>query len=464
MMLFKLATRNFLRNRRRSVMTTLAVAVGAMTMLLFGAFQAFVFRGLETDAVRRTGHLTIFKRGYFLFGAGNPSAYSIERYEDVISMIRQDPELKPFLRLVTPTLSLAGIAGNFDGEISASKTFFGVGKIPSDRDRMRQWDEHGVSRNDSPDTLLSDTDETRGYVGLGLARVLGLCEALKIADCPPARRQNAAGPVAAPGVLDQLPAIDPVDAAPGSATPHLELLAATSGGAPNVVRVQLSGVEPQAAKELDDNFVGVHLKLAQQLVFGRGEHKVTGIIVQLHRTEDLARVRDHLAQLFAARKLDLEIRDFGELNPFYVQVRRFFGSIFLFIALIMGVITLFTIVNTMTMAVMERTSEIGTTRALGARRGSIRLQFMTEGLLLGAVGATLGLAAAVVETAAINAAHLNWTPPGNAAATPFGLALWGHPWLLVGGWLVIVAVATFAALIPANRAARLQVVDALRHA
>jgi putative ABC transport system permease protein len=246
-------------------------------------------------------------------------------------------------------------------------------------------------------------------------------------------------------------------------SPHIELLAATVGGAPNVVRLDLSGAERQAAKELDDNYVGMNLALAQKLVFGRDEAKVTGIVLQLRRTEDLPAVRARLNSLFTKHGLDLEVRDFTELNPFYAQVRRFFSAMFLFIALIMGVIVLFTVVNTMTMTVMERTSEIGTSRALGVRQSGVRLQFMLEGLLLGATGATFGLAIAIAETLAVNHGGLRWTPPGNATSTAFRLALLEHPSLILIGWVAIVAVATLAALAPASRAARLQVVDALRH-
>jgi putative ABC transport system permease protein len=157
------------------------------------------------------------------------------------------------------------------------------------------------------------------------------------------------------------------------------------------------------------------------------------------------------------------VRDFGELNPFYGQVVRLFGAIFLFIALVMGVIVLFAVVNTMTMNVMERTSEIGTIRALGLRRGVIRRQFVAEGLILGALGASAGVILALVAAFAINHAGFTWTPPGNANAIPLRVGVWGRPALLLGTWFILVLVATVAALMPANRAARLPVVDALRH-
>jgi putative ABC transport system permease protein len=206
------------------------------------------------------------------------------------------------------------------------------------------------------------------------------------------------------------------------------------------------------------------LGLAQQLVYGRGEHKVTGIVLQLTRSEDLAAARARLNALIADHHLDLEVRDFAELTPFYGQVVRLFSTIFLFITLIMGVIVLFAVVNTMTMNVMERINEIGTIRAMGVRRNGIRAQFVVEGWLLGAIAATVGVIVAFGAVALINHAGLTWTPPGNTTAVPFRLAAPGARLpLLIGTWFGLVVVATIAALLPANRAARLPVVDALRH-
>jgi putative ABC transport system permease protein len=250
---------------------------------------------------------------------------------------------------------------------------------------------------------------------------------------------------------------------PENAVPRLDLLSATANGAPNVVTLAVSGVDPQGVKELDDSYIAMHLALAQQLVYGRGEHKVTGIELQLHRSEDLALARARLGALLAQHHLDLEIRDFAELTPFYGQVRGLFGSIFVFISVIMGVIVLFAVVNTMTMNVMERTNEIGTIRAMGVRRAGIRWQFIVEGSLLGAIGATAGLVLAFIIAAFVNRAGLTWLPPGNANRVPLQLDLGGSLTLLLGAWLGLVLVATLAALIPANRAAKLPVVDALRH-
>jgi putative ABC transport system permease protein len=464
-MLFKIAFRNILRNRRRSFMTGSAIAVGAMAMLVFGCYIGHIFAEFETGLVQRTGHLTVLRKGYFVFGAGNPAAFGIDRYQAVMQMIGDDPVLKPLIRVITPTQSLLGIAGNFSNGNNAAKTFLGTGVVPSDRERLRQWNEYGAAVPFEPENRMSDEQPQRGLIGLGMARILGLCQALNIADCPaaPVTQQPAAGPVDQ-SITDLARSELGSGEIKNASVPQLDLLAATASGAPNVVSLDVAGVVLLGVKELDDNYVLMPLALAQQLVYGRGEHKATGIVLQLHRTEDMPAARTRLNTLIADHHLDLEVRDFAELTPFYTQVVRLFDAIFLFITLIMGVIVLFAVVNTMTMNVMERTNEIGTIRAMGVRRNGIRAQFVMEGLLLGAIAATLGAILAIGVAVAINHAGLTWIPPGNATPIPLELTMPTHsPRLLIGTWLGLVLVATLAALLPANRAARLPVVDALRH-
>jgi putative ABC transport system permease protein len=465
-LVLKIALRNILRNRRRSLMTGSAVAAGALATLLFGGFAAYIFAGLETNNVQRIGHFTVFRAGYFLFGAGNPAAYGIDKYRDVMALIGTDPVLRPMINVITPTQSLLGIAGNFSGENDASKTFIGLGLIPSDRDRMRGWDEFGTGATSAPDARLSDKDESRGLIGLGLARILGLCRPLGLKGCPSIPTAGAVSDKAASAPNESLRELARRDAGASdtaSNAPHIELLAATAGGAPNVVTLTVGGADPQGVKELDDNYIAMPVALAQQLVYGRGEHKVTGIVLQLHRSEDMPAARARLLTLFHDKHLDLDVRDFGELTPFYGQAKRLFSAIFLFIALVMGVIVLFAVVNTMTMNVMERTNEIGTVRAMGVRRGGIRSQFIAEGFLIGAFGATAGSALAFLIAALVNHNGLTWVPPGNANPVPLHVAVSSSPSLVIAAWIGLVLIATIAALVPANSAARLSVVDALRH-
>ena len=112
---------------------------------------------------------------------------------------------------------------------------------------------------------------------------------------------------------------------------------------------------------------------------------------------------------------------------------------------------------------MERTTEIGTARAMGVRRVGIRRVFLVEGAILGAIGSTIGAAFAQVIGMVVNRASLTWTPPGQAAPSPLEVLTANSMGFVTLVWFAIVLAATLAALIPANRGARLEVVDALRH-
>lgn len=467
-MLVKIAFRNILRNGRRSLMTASAIAVGAIAMTLFGEYNDFAFLGLQTQAVTGSGHMSVFKKGYFEYGSGNPTGYSIPQYKSVIALLQNDPVLQPMLNVVTPTVSLFGIAGNFS--VDASKTFFGTGFVPSDRDKMRRWDEYHLrSANHHFEPIgLSDAEPNRGVVGYGMARTLGLCATLKVPNCPKEPKEKAETVAAAPAPSFDLAELASRDASPAAAQtetsrePRLDLLGATANGAPNVVSFYVTQAQNQGVKELDDMFVGMHIALAQELLYGRGEHKAVSIVLQLHRTEDLAKAKARIDTLIAEKHLDLEVRDFTELSSSYSQIKNFLSVMFGFLAVIMGMIVIFTVVNTMTMSVMERVNEIGTARAMGVRRSSIRRLFVAEGFMLGVIGATAGVAFASLISVWFNSAGIMYTPPGQSGQVPVRL-LTTDTELLVRIWIALVVVSTLGALVPASRAAKMKVVDALRH-
>jgi putative ABC transport system permease protein len=115
------------------------------------------------------------------------------------------------------------------------------------------------------------------------------------------------------------------------------------------------------------------------------------------------------------------------------------------------------------MAVVERTVEIGTLRAIGLRRNGIRRLFICEGLLLGVIGAALGVLIALGIAYTINHAGLTWLPPGRVEPVPLTVRVWGETRLIVGTAIGLMVVAILSAFLPASRAAKMNIVDALRH-
>ena len=472
-----LALRNLLRNRRRSLTTLFAMMVGAITILLFGGYSRDITYGLQTGYIIRGGHLQIQRKDYFLYGSGNPAAYGIPGYKQVLDVVAHDPVLAPMLAVATPTISLGGIAGNFDAGVS--RTIVGTGLVVEDRNRMRQWNDYGMRFNIVPSALTGTADDAV-VIGNGVARVLELCQPLGVPNCPPHARVDRKPPEAgkdaasAPADIAALADMAAQDAKASrqqpaksavASEPRVEVLAANVHGAPNVASLRVVKAEKQGFKELDDMYLAMHLSQAQRLLYGAEQPQATAVVLQLHHTREIPAARARIAELLATslKGADLEVQDFESLNPFYGQAVAMFAAIFGFMAALIGAIVLFTVGNTMSMAVMERTSEIGTLRAIGIRRAGIRKLFVSEALLLGLIGAVAGVALAAALGALINHSGLTWTPPGQVDPVPLTVRVWGEPRLMLGTALGLTLVAVISAWWPARRASRMQIVDALRH-
>jgi len=147
-------------------------------------------------------------------------------------------------------------------------------------------------------------------------------------------------------------------------------------------------------------------------------------------------------------------------NPSYVNVsqtsaaltaqlktKEAFNTLFLglgAVALLVGAIG---VANIMVISVLERRSEIGLRRALGATKGHIRIQFLSEATLLAAIGGIAGVGAGAVATA-VYARHKGW-------ATVIPPEAWA------GGIAAAMLIGALAGLLPAIRAARLSPTRAL---
>jgi putative ABC transport system permease protein len=104
--------------------------------------------------------------------------------------------------------------------------------------------------------------------------------------------------------------------------------------------------------------------------------------------------------------------------------------------------------NIMVISVLERRSEIGLRRALGATRGSIRAQFLSEAILLALLGGAAGVALGALATAVY------------AAARGWAIVIPAQAW--AGGIGAALAIGAIAGLLPAIRAARMSPTEALR--
>lgn len=114
------------------------------------------------------------------------------------------------------------------------------------------------------------------------------------------------------------------------------------------------------------------------------------------------------------------------------------------------------VMNIMLVSVTERTHEIGIRKALGAQNGQIRLQFVTEAMILSAVGGIIGIILGL----------LLGNVGAGVVATSFGIdsiTAYVSPVIVAGTVIFSMIIGVFFGLYPANKAAMLDPIDALRY-
>ena len=459
-----LAFRNIVRNRRRSGATVAATAIGISAILMFGGYVNHIQFALETGYVQQEGQFEIIKKGYLDFGTANPAQYGIENYQDIVSQLKGDKTLAPMLVVVSTSLGLTGLGGNSDAGVS--RTVVADGVVVDDVNQMRKWNDYGLREKYKPSELTGTSGDSV-FVGKGVARELLICDQLHVANCakPPVEAVDAAAKPLQTDIGDLAHAAQPAAASRKSDTPQMELLTSSARGAPNVAELKVVKAVNMGVKEVDDMYVGMHLAQAQRLVYGAAPPRVTAIILQLHHSDDMAAVRARVNQLLdtTMKGRGLEIRDFKEISPSFDQTVNLFTAVLGLIFIMIAAIVLFMVGSATATSVVERTTEIGTLRSMGVKRSGIKWMFVCEGLLLGAIGAAVGCVLALVLAWVVNMCNLSWTPPGATEAVPLAVQVWGDWGMLLSTSIDILIVAVASAWLPAGRAARMNIVDALRH-
>lgn len=410
-----LALRNLLRNRRRSLFTILAIGLGFAAVNILGGFTEYIFTNLRDSYIylHANGHLTIFKAGFLQDGKLNPTRYLLDETE--VSAIQETLRRHPEVLVATPQLNISGLLSN--GKVST--IFIGAGRVPSDVRNINSQARGMIARLQQFKGKPLQDDVV---YGVGLSE--GLAEQFKF--------DLGSNPVA---------------------------MSSTISGQVNALDAQVFQLFHSPNEALEDKLMIVPLKFAQALY---DTTSIDRIVVLLDRTELAEPMRAELVQDFAGRGLQVEIKTWNELSPFYTKVKHMFDVIFMFTFLIVFAIVVMSVINTVSMAIMERTREIGTLRALGLKRRGIVWLFAAESMVLGAFGSTLGIILTLVVWSAIVVLEPTWVPPQMASDIPLEVYL--VPEYMSYSLLSLVFLSMVAAGLPARRAAQTEIVTALGHA
>jgi len=401
---------NVVKNRRRSLMTMLAVAVGFAAVALFRGYTAHTYEGLRQSAIRGEGlgHLTLFKAGWRENNGKDPGRFLLTpaEIEAITALTKADAQVV----LATPQLQVSGLVSNG----RSSRIFLARGVVAADYA-----------------TIAGPLARSRAIKGRGL------------------------DPDSADGVLMAGELARQLDLEPGG---EAVVLSTTLEGQMNAVDIRINGTYDTGSDATNDKYLLLPFRTAQALY---DTDRADRIVLLLDHWQHTATVRSRLVRKLGEAGLACELRSWDELSLFYGKVKGMFDLIFLFIFQIVLVIVVMSTANTMTMAVVERTREIGTLRVLGVKRRSISLLFALEGALLGLLGSLAGVGLNVVAWALVRIIAPSYLPPGVSAPVLLVVDLLPGTMLRLTLFLTLLSMA--AAIWPARRAARIAIVDALGH-
>ncbi|MGQ0648160.1 MAG: FtsX-like permease family protein [Gemmatimonadaceae bacterium] len=221
-------------------------------------------------------------------------------------------------------------------------------------------------------------------------------------------------------------------------------------------RLEVTGIFDTGMYEYDNAYLYTALPLAQEIA--GLDSAVTGIEVRTRGRWEASEVAPRLAESLG---YPYRTVDWQEQNSSLFQALKLeklgMGVILLLIVLVAA----FNIVSNLTMVVTDKTREIGILKAMGMTARSIRRVFLAQGLTIGMVGTLLGLALGLAVSAALGKYKLIKLDPSVYFIDhlPVATEFWDVTLTIIAS----VAIAGFATLYPAQQAAKLYPIEAIRH-
>jgi putative ABC transport system permease protein len=402
-----LAFRNVFRNRRRTLMTLVMVGGGVAGLLLAGGYFAFMTQGLRESTIRNgLGHIQIFTAEHFQRDEVHVLDTGIDNWRQVAASVQSAEHV----RGVAPRIEFYGMVSN--GQ--KSSVYMGSAVDP-DAERSLGFSPNLVSGSD---LTASSGGDVGALIGSGLAKSMNV----KVGD-------------------------------------GLTLLAVTSDGALNGIDVTVTGIVESGVAEMDARSLRIPLVAAQRLLQSQ---RVTNLVVGLDATANTDRVYAELGPRLNNLPQQMEMKKWIDLAAYYKQVRDMFNGIFLFMGAIVFFMVLMSSINTLLMSMFERTREIGTMLAMGTPHAWIAGLFMAEAGLLGLLGAAVGVAGGNLAGTLLNALNFRLPPPPG-----FTVGILFHvqhvPGVMIGASILVIISLVLASVLPAFRATRLQITEALAH-
>lgn len=409
----RIAWKNLLRYRRRTLLTSLLITVGIVAVLLFisvsHSFKAMMV-GQITDSM--LGHIQIHKRGYVSSIDSLPLNMNMK--PGMVDKVIQTLDANPNVEAYSERIKFGAMFSNFTETTSIRLN----GVIPENEAKTAP--------------LLADRIIAGKKEGALLSK----------------------GKILIPEIIAKGLKVKPGDS--------VVIVANNKDGSVNGLNFEVQGVlEGISGPGGRDAYM--HIDDARTLL-RIDDAEVSEIAVRLKNYATLDKT-------FATLKADMsqyinqkgnpafEVHKWQKLSPFST-IADMIDMLTLFIKVMLVAIVLISIMNVMVMAVYERIREIGTISAIGTLPGRVLSLFLTEGLLLGVVGTVVGTIISLVTVAVLNMTHLTFSfgRQQNLVLTP---SISPTDIVMIAG--VVILVAILASVQPAWKASRMDPIQALRH-
>ncbi|MEI7639110.1 MAG: ABC transporter permease [Syntrophus sp. (in: bacteria)] len=408
--LFKIAVRNLLRYKRRTLLTASLITIGVVFVLVFtsvtGSFKAMMI-GQITDSM--LGHLQIHRKGYVASIDNLPLNLNIKpkAYQKLTEALKAAPEIAAF----SPRLKFGGMFSNFTETTNIRLN----GVYP---EREFQTVPLLTSRISEGKKTLS-----RGEIMIPSLLAKGL--KVKLGDA-------------------------------------VVVVATNVDGSVNGKQFVVSGIlESATGPGGRDGYL--HIEDAAE-VLRMPEAEISEVAVRLKDFSRLPAAVRHLEGQLAGEvnkegRSIFEVHSWEQLSPFF-NIARMIDVMTFFIKIMLIAIVLISIMNVMIMAVYERIREIGTIAAIGTLPGKILSMFVIEGFCLGVLGAIIGdiIGSAIVLIINVIGIRFDFAQQKDLLLTT---TLAPSDLLVISA--IVIFVAVLASLQPAYKASRMEPIAALRH-
>jgi putative ABC transport system permease protein len=394
-LIWALAFRNLLRNPRRSLTTGLAITAGFIGLALIGGYILRVQRSLQANTVyiNLQGHLQIHKKDSLVRFSIAPKKYLINpeldsQLQNALQPVRNEIDFQSRILTGAGLLVADAISQTFIARGAEPDAVFAAAHHPSVERWASGWN--------------SITQKTMSLEKLKHPEFISITG--RVAE-----------------IIDRVPAKENDLSSLSEEKRNIQMITRTYENDLNAVNADLEMMHTTGVALTEDTSVRTSLSLLQNLFATDGYQY---LIIFLKDPSDLISVQNKIKQAIAAAGLPLEVFNYteGSIGEFYVGTMNFLyvmGAFFIF--LISGMVAL-SIINSLTLGILERTREIGTLKALGFNQARIVGLFVRETVCLVLISIAVGTALAILITYLINNANFVFTPPGVEGAIRFELA------------------------------------------